>query len=111
KKFAAQSPELVASHGDQDDDDDNGKDGVGVAASFGDPDQSAQAVFGQQNDLRHDDPSPTHAVHSAEMVPDIRLRHGEQDVAHKLPLGCAFRDRDIQVGVRHIRNVFNHQGQ
>src|SRR5207244_9149659 len=52
KKFAAQSPELVASHGDQDDDDDNGKDGVGVAASFGDPDQSAQAVFGQQNDLR-----------------------------------------------------------
>src|SRR6185436_9559992 len=83
----AQAPQLVAADGDHHDDDDDGKDGIGMSAAVGDVDEVSQTAFGVY-DLRQDDPAPADAVDAAQMVPDIRLRDGEQDMAHQLPLGC-----------------------
>src|SRR5439155_11208829 len=98
---SAQPPELVATDRDQDDYDNDGEDGVGVAAPVGDIDQVSQAALGI-DDLGQNDPAPAHAIHASQMVPDVGLGDREQDVAYKLPLRRAFGNCTVRIGRRNV---------
>ena len=49
--------------------------------------------------------------YAPQMLPDIGLRHGKQDVAHQLPLRSTFGHSDVQISGRDIGDLFNDQRQ
>src|SRR5439155_22970432 len=75
QSFTTQTPQLIAGPGDQHDDNDDGKDGCGLAAAFRDADERAESVLGPHIDFGHDDPAPADAINTAQVVPDIGLGH------------------------------------
>src|SRR6266850_913639 len=107
---AAQPPKLIAHDRDQDNDHNNCKNRGGVSAPFGDGNQITQTSFGV-DDLRENDPAPTHAVNTPQVLPNICLRDGKQNMPHQLPLRRSFGHGHIQVGGWNIRDGFDDQGQ
>src|SRR6266540_6282019 len=105
------SPELVESDGDGHNDHDDGKIPVHAPAAIGNFQQISQAAFSVGPNFGENDPGPAHAIGAAQVVPDVRLGHREQNVAHQLPLARALRDRDIEIGCGHIGHGLDHQRQ
>src|SRR5581483_7760242 len=111
KQIAANPPELIAGDGDQNNHNNNGVYGLGMAASFGNTNQPAQSILRQQNNFSHDNPAPAHSVYASEMVPDVGLGDRKENVPHQLPLRGAFGHRHVQKSRRHIGDILDHQGQ
>ena len=80
-----------------------------MAPASGNFDQRAEAIFGPHKNLGHDDPTPAHAIDTAQVVPNIGLGNGEEDIADELPASCAFGHGDIEECIRDVSDVFDHE--
>src|SRR5207249_9257932 len=86
QEAAAQSPKLVAGDGDGHDDHHDREVAVHAAATIRYFQEIAEPAFRVGPNLGENEPGPAHAVGAAQVVPDVCLGHGKQDVAHQLPL-------------------------
>jgi len=111
QEFAAQTPELVAGNGDEDNDNDDCEDEVSMAASFGSPDEPPRPYWGRTTTSAMMIQPAANAIYSAEMIPDIRLRNRKQNIPDQLPAGGAFSHSNIEECVGHIGNVLDYQRQ
>src|SRR5689334_9059621 len=86
EKLATESPKLIANHRNQHDYHDDCKNRGGVTTPLGNGNQVTEPSF-RVDDFGQDDPAPPHSVHSAQVIPYVRLGDRKQDMPHQLPLG------------------------